>query len=66
LLLVGCASGDDKYDETRDWSAEKLYTEAKRADAAWCASRPIAGITSSPPALTASSATPATQHPFSP
>jgi outer membrane protein assembly factor BamD len=29
LLLVGCASGDDKYDETRDWSAEKLYTEAK-------------------------------------
>ena len=28
LLLQGC-SGDDKYDETRDWSAEKLYTEAK-------------------------------------
>ena len=25
----GAASGDDKYDETRDWSAEKLYTEAK-------------------------------------
>jgi outer membrane protein assembly factor BamD len=29
LLLVGCSSDDTKYDETRDWSAEKLYAEAK-------------------------------------
>src|ERR1700674_3977957 len=28
LLLGGCAD-DNKYDETRDWSADKLYTEAK-------------------------------------
>jgi outer membrane protein assembly factor BamD len=28
LLLGGC-SDDNKYDETRDWSADKLYTEAK-------------------------------------
>ena len=38
LLLLGCtsvflsgcsSSGDNKYDETRDWSAERLYKEAK-------------------------------------
>ena len=28
VLLSGC-SDDNKYDETRDWSADKLYTEAK-------------------------------------
>jgi outer membrane protein assembly factor BamD len=28
-IVIGCASNDEKYDETRDWSAEKLYTEAK-------------------------------------
>jgi outer membrane protein assembly factor BamD len=28
-IIIGCASNDEKYDETRDWSAEKLYTEAK-------------------------------------
>ena len=30
-LLPACKStGDDKYDETRNWSAERLYNEAKR------------------------------------
>lgn len=29
LLLGGCAGDDNKYDETREWSAEKLYAEAK-------------------------------------
>jgi outer membrane protein assembly factor BamD len=35
LVLLGCGvllsacSDDNKYDETRDWSADKLYTEAK-------------------------------------
>jgi outer membrane protein assembly factor BamD len=30
LLLSGCkSSGDTKYDETRGWSAERLYNEAK-------------------------------------
>jgi outer membrane protein assembly factor BamD len=29
-FLAGCSSsGDNKYDETRDWSAERLYKEAK-------------------------------------
>lgn len=30
LLIAGCASdGEKEYDPTRDWSAEKLYNEAK-------------------------------------
>jgi len=29
LILSGCSGNDDKYDETRDWSADKLYSEAK-------------------------------------
>ena len=30
MALAACSStGDEKYDETRDWSAERLYTEAK-------------------------------------
>jgi len=30
LILSGCkSSGDTKYDETRNWSAERLYNEAK-------------------------------------
>jgi outer membrane protein assembly factor BamD len=30
ISLAACSStGDDKYDETRSWSAERLYTEAK-------------------------------------
>jgi len=30
VALAACSStGDEKYDETRDWSAERLYTEAK-------------------------------------
>jgi len=30
LALAACSTtGDDKYDETREWSAERLYTEAK-------------------------------------
>ena len=30
VLLAACKStGDDQYDETRNWSAERLYTEAK-------------------------------------
>ena len=30
LWLAGCSStGDKEYDETRNWSAERLYTEAK-------------------------------------
>jgi len=28
-LMVGCSTDDNKYDETRDWSAEKLYSRAK-------------------------------------
>jgi len=28
-LLAACSSDDNKYDETRDWSAEKLYSRAK-------------------------------------
>ena len=28
-LLTACASDENKYDETRDWSAEKLYSRAK-------------------------------------
>lgn len=30
LLLAACSSTSDKYDETRDWSAERLYSEAKQ------------------------------------
>jgi outer membrane protein assembly factor BamD len=29
LLLGACSTDDTKYDETRDWSAEKLYSRAK-------------------------------------
>ena len=30
VALAACSStGDEKFDETRDWSAERLYTEAK-------------------------------------
>jgi len=29
LVLGGCSSDSEKYDETRDWSAEKLYSAAK-------------------------------------
>jgi outer membrane protein assembly factor BamD len=30
LVLAACSSGDnEKYDETKDWSAERLYNEAK-------------------------------------
>ncbi len=29
LIAAGCSTDDNKYDETRDWSAEKLYSEAK-------------------------------------
>ena len=29
LTLPGCSTDDNKYDETREWSAEKLYAEAK-------------------------------------
>jgi outer membrane protein assembly factor BamD len=28
-LAGGCSTDDNKYDETRDWSAEKLYSRAK-------------------------------------
>jgi outer membrane protein assembly factor BamD len=28
-LLAACSSDDNKYDETRDWSAEKLYSRGK-------------------------------------
>ena len=28
-LITACSSDDNKYDETRDWSAEKLYSRAK-------------------------------------
>jgi len=28
-LLTACSKDDNKYDETRDWSAEKLYSRAK-------------------------------------
>ena len=29
VLTAGCGGDDNKYDETRDWSAEKLYSSAK-------------------------------------
>jgi len=29
VLMVGCSTDDNKYDETRDWSAEKLYSRGK-------------------------------------
>jgi outer membrane protein assembly factor BamD len=29
VLTVGCSTDDNKYDETRDWSAEKLYSRGK-------------------------------------
>src|SRR5262245_27640789 len=29
VLIAACSTDDNKYDETRDWSAEKLYSRAK-------------------------------------
>src|SRR5215212_8950090 len=29
VLMAACNTDDNKYDETRDWSAEKLYSSAK-------------------------------------
>lgn len=29
MLVAGCSNDDNKFDPTRDWSAEKLYREAK-------------------------------------